>query len=219
VTTPASAAPAPDDRGARDWWLRALLVLQRPRPVFVALRDESKESLSDRTEPILLIVLLAGIAVVLATRTAGRLLDYGNLDDKTLIPFWAFIVGSLNGVVGYFVVGGALHAGVHAMGSQGTFRRSRQLLAFAATPLALSLVLWPVKLALFGGDVFRSGGSDSGSAGAVFAWLWLGFVAWSLVLLVTGVRSVHGWTWGRSAAACVLAVVLVAAAAAGLSGV
>ena len=25
----------------RDWWLRALLVLQRPRPVFVALRDES----------------------------------------------------------------------------------------------------------------------------------------------------------------------------------
>jgi hypothetical protein len=28
----------------RDWWLRALLVLQRPRPVFVALRDNSKES-------------------------------------------------------------------------------------------------------------------------------------------------------------------------------
>ena len=34
----------------RDWWLRALLVLQRPRPVFVALRDDSKESLADRAE-------------------------------------------------------------------------------------------------------------------------------------------------------------------------
>ena len=52
----------------RDWWLRTLLVLQRPRPVFVALRDESRESLSDRAEPVLLIVILAGIAGVLATR-------------------------------------------------------------------------------------------------------------------------------------------------------
>jgi hypothetical protein len=105
------------------------------------------------------------------------------------------------------------------MGSLGSYRRSRQLLAFASVPLALSLVVWPVKLAVFGSDVFRSGGSDSGTGGAVFAAIWLGFVAWSIVLLVVGVRSVHGWTWGRSAAACVLAVVLVAAAAAGLSGV
>ena len=29
----------------RDWWLRTFLVLQRPRPVFVALRDDSKQSL------------------------------------------------------------------------------------------------------------------------------------------------------------------------------
>ncbi len=51
----------------RDWWLRALLVLQRPRPVFVALRDDSKESVSDRAEPVLAIVLLAGIAALLPT--------------------------------------------------------------------------------------------------------------------------------------------------------
>ena len=33
----------PADTGMRDWWLRTLLVLQRPRPVFVALRDESRD--------------------------------------------------------------------------------------------------------------------------------------------------------------------------------
>ena len=49
----------------RDWWLRTLLVLQRPRPVFVALRDESREDVGDRAEPILLVIWLAGIAVIL----------------------------------------------------------------------------------------------------------------------------------------------------------
>ena len=58
----------------RDWWLRALLVLQRPRPVFVALRDESKEAVSERAEPMLAIVLLAGIA-------SGALDDDGRHPD------------------------------------------------------------------------------------------------------------------------------------------
>ena len=40
----------------RDWWLRTFLVLQRPRPVFVALRDESKQSLGDRSEPVLALI-------------------------------------------------------------------------------------------------------------------------------------------------------------------
>jgi len=48
----------------RDWWLRTFLVLQRPRPVFVALRDDSKDSLADRAEPVLAIVLLAGLAAI-----------------------------------------------------------------------------------------------------------------------------------------------------------
>ena len=55
----------------RDWWLRTVLVLQHPRPVFVALRDESKASLGDRSEPVLAIVVLAGIAGVLSTSTAA----------------------------------------------------------------------------------------------------------------------------------------------------
>ena len=197
----------PADTGMRDWWLRTLLVLQRPRPVFVALRDESRESLSDRAEPVLLIVILAGIAGVLSTRTAGSLLDDGDYDG-VLVFFWAFIAGGLYGVFGYFAVGGMLHGGVRLLGSQGTYRRSRHILAFACVPLVLSLIVWPVKLALFGGDVFRSGGSDSGAAGTVFAVIWTGFVLWSIALLVIGVRAVHGWTWARAGAACAVAVIV-----------
>jgi hypothetical protein len=189
----------------RDWWLRTLLVLQRPRPVFVALRDDSKQSLGDRSEPVLAIVLLAGIAGVLATGTAGRLLE-DNDYDGLLVAVWAFIAGGVYGAFGYFAIGGLLYAGCKALGSQGTYRRARHVLAFACVPIALSLVLWPVKLAVFGEDVFRRGGSDAGVGGDVFALLTLAFVAWAAVLLVIGVRAVHGWRWGRALLASSLAL-------------
>ncbi len=191
----------------RDWWLRTLLVLQRPRPVFVALRDESKQSLSDRAEPILAIVVLAGIAAALASGTAGHLMDDSTYDDL-LVAVWAFIAGGITGGFTYFIFGGLLHGGVKAFGSQGTFRRNRQVVAFAAVPLALSLVLWPVKLALYGNDVFKTGGSDAGTGSHVFEALELLFVAWSAVLVVIGVRAVHGWPWLRAVAACMAAIVI-----------
>ena len=55
----------------RDWWLRALLVLQSPRPVFAALRDDSQEAVVERQEPVLAIVLLGGLAGVLMTSLTG----------------------------------------------------------------------------------------------------------------------------------------------------
>jgi hypothetical protein len=189
----------------RDWWLRTLLVLQRPKPVFVALRDESPESVSDRSEQVLLIVLLAGIAVVLTTSTAGTLLDSSDYDGL-LVAVWAFLAGSLYGVVAYFFFGGFLYWGSKALGSQGTYRRSRHVLAFASVPLAVSLLVWPVKLALYGEDLFRSGGGDSGTGGRIFEGLDVAFVVWSVALLVIGVRSVHGWTWQRAGAAAAIAV-------------
>jgi hypothetical protein len=190
----------------RDWWLRTLLVLQRPRPVFVALRSNDSESLADRSEPILAVIILAGIAGVLSTSTASHLLDDNAYDDLN-VAIWAFIGGGIYGAFSYWVLGALLHAGAKALGSQGTYRRSRHVLAFAAVPVALSLILWPVKLAVYGNDVFRRGGADSGSGGRVFGALMLVFVAWAAGLLVVGVRSVHGWTWGRAAAACALAVI------------
>lgn len=193
----------------RDWWLRALLVLQRPRPVFVALRDESKESVSDRSEPILAIVLLAGIAALLPSRAAGTYLDGGSYGGL-IVAVWVFLAGCLYGAFGYFAFGALLYFGSRVLGSQGTYRRSRHLLAFAAAPIALSLVLWPVKIALYGEALFRSGGSDHGAGAIVFDVLELGFLLWAAALLVVGVRAVHGWPWARAGAACALAIVVAA---------
>jgi hypothetical protein len=188
----------------RDWWIRTLLVLRRPRPVFAALRDDSRESAGDRAEPVLAIVILVGMAWALSTPTAAHLMDDADF-DAILVAVWAFLVGGIYGFFGYFAIGGVFHRAVRALGSRGTYRRSRHVLAFACVPLALSLVAWPVKLAAFGGDAFRSGGSDAGAGERVFVGIEAVCLAWALGLLVVGVRAVHGWTWVRAAAAVALA--------------
>jgi hypothetical protein len=189
-------------------------VLQRPRPVFVALRDDDPESVAARAEPVLLIVWLAGIAAILADATTY-------LDDATRdgvdLAIWVFAAGGLSGAFAYFVVGWFLYRTVRALGSHGTYRRARHVLAFAAVPVALSLVLWPVKLTLYGEDWFRTGGRDSGAAVAVFDVLEIGLCAWSVALLVIGVRSVHGWAWRRSVAATAIAVAVPGAVAVALA--
>jgi hypothetical protein len=66
----------------------------------------------------------------------------------------------------------------------------RHALAFASAPVALSLFLvWPVRLAVYGQDVFRSGGSDHGTGETAFVAVELLFVAWSLALLALGLRA------------------------------
>jgi len=50
-------------------------VLQSPRPVFAALRDDSDEVAEARQDAAGAIIWLAGIAAVLATTVAGTLLD------------------------------------------------------------------------------------------------------------------------------------------------
>jgi hypothetical protein len=215
-------ARLPDERRGsagslgRDWWLRTLLVLRSPRPVFAALRDNSSRAAEAREEPVLLIVMLAGIASVLSTPTAGRLMDDQEY-DALLVAVWAFIGGGLYGVFAYWAFGGALYGGARALGSAGSYRRARHLLAFASVPIALSLVLWPVKIALYGDDVFRSGGADEGGGEAAFGVVSAGFLVWAIALLLIGVRAVNGWTWPRSAAAIGIAALLPAAIVLALS--
>jgi hypothetical protein len=173
--------------------------------VFAALRDDTREAAADRSEPVLLVVLLAGIAAVLSTSTAAHLNNDGSY-SPILIAIWAFFAGSVYGLFGYFLFGAVLHGAVKALGSQGSYRRSRHLLAFAVVPVALSLVVWPVKLALYGGDWFRAGGRDTGGGGLAFDLIQIALFGWAAALLVVGVRTVHGWTWARAAAACGLAL-------------
>lgn len=159
----------------KEWWLRTAIVLQSPRAVFVALRDDSPEAASNRAEPVLLVVLLTGIALALSSNAAK---SYHGLT----LPVLLFIGGGITGAAAYFAFGGLLYLSGHVLGSHGSFRRARHVLAFAAVPLALSLVASPA-------------GRNA------FSWIIFGFVAWSASLLVVGVRAVHGWTWLRAAAA------------------
>jgi Yip1 domain len=190
----------------REWWLRVLAVLVRPRLVFLALRVEDEDDLEARKEPVLLVTLLAGMAGVLLSPTWGRLLDQGSVDGL-VVAVVTFIGGIFYGAGGYFVVGGALYLGARTVGSLGNWRLARQVLAFACVPLALSVFLTlPVGLAVFGGDLFRSGGSDEGRGGDVYLGYRLAFAAWSLGLLLYGVRTTYGWSWLRSIGALGLLV-------------
>ncbi len=195
----------------RAWWLRVPATLVSPRPVFFALREDDPDDVAARSEPVLLIVLLAGMAAVLASPTAGGLLDKDDY-DVLLVAIWTFVAGGIYGAVGYFLVGFALFFGARLLGSLGAFRRERQLVGFALTPLALSLVvLLPVRLALYGGDTFRATGADEGTGENALLVAQLAFAAWSLALLVLGIRVVHGWSWLRSLAAMGAATALLAA--------
>jgi len=193
----------------REWWIRTLLVVQAPRPVFVALRDESKESVADRSEPVLAIVLLAGIAYALATPAAATLMEDRDY-DALLVAVWAFLGGAAVGAFAYWAFGAVLYGSARLLGSRGSFRRARHVLAFAWVPIVLSLALWPIKLALYGEDWFRDGGSDTGAVADAFRVLDFAFLAWAVALLVLGIRAVHGWTWPRAAAAAGLAIAATA---------
>ena len=194
----------------RDWWLRTLLVLQRPRDVFTALRAGGDDE-EARQEPVLALVLLVGIAGILATDVAGRLMDDFAVDAE-LVPIWAFVGGGIYGAAAYFALGAFVHLGARAAGSRYGYRRARHLLAFASVPVVLTLLAWPVLLAAFGGDVFRTGGDDEGAATTAFDALVIATVVWSCVLLVLGLRALNGWTWPRAVAAALPTLAVLAAA-------
>ena len=86
---PAAAAPP------RAWWLRTALVLSAPRAVFVALRADDDEDAAQRAEPVLAIVLLAGIAFVLSTSTTAHIMDTdqnGLHYDGLLVAVWEWSI-------------------------------------------------------------------------------------------------------------------------------
>jgi hypothetical protein len=173
----------------RDWLRRAVLVLRRPREVFEALRDDSDESAGERQEVVVLLAFAGGVAAALGIAGADALDDL-DLAEKLV---WIFVTGFAYGFVGYWVFGWALSFVVPRLGGTGSRRRTRHVFAFALAPLVLAFLAWLVFSPLVG----------------VLA-------AWSLVLLVFGLRVVQRWSYGRAASAVGLAVVWLVALAVGL---
>jgi hypothetical protein len=186
--------------GEREWWLRAALVLWAPRTVFGAMRADGAD---ERQEPAAAIVALAGLFAVLSTPRFAGFLDEPEVDGVSVAAF-AFVGAAAYAFAAYFVLGAALK-----LASAAPFRLARHVVAYAAAPLALGLlVLWPVRWAAHGGDVFRAGGSDGGADGTVFALAELGCALWWVGLLVVGARCALGLPWPRAAAVSVLPATL-----------
>src|SRR3954452_23489487 len=179
------------DRGDGLWFLRALLVLQAPRPVFAALRDDSTDAAAARAEPVLALAILAGMGMLLLTPEASTVLDSSDY-DWPVFAIWLFIVGAVMGGFVLWAVGGLLYLAATWLGSLGSYRRARHLVGYALAPLALALVVMlPLRLALFGPHAFMLDGSDSASKGLAVALLGWAFFVWAVALLLVGGRAVH----------------------------
>jgi len=207
VSAEAQTAPA---QAERDWWLRLVLVLTQPVSVFAWVRDDSDEAAGARQEPLTAAVCLSGIGIFFATRTAGTIFDDFEADWLTWFVEVVF-AGLLVAAQNFWVVGLAVYLGGRAADSGASYRQGRHLVALATVPFALELLLvWPVRFAMFGSDVFRSGGSDEGAAQLVFRVIDGLALASALVLLVIGVRTLNGWRWPRTLASLAIAGGLLA---------
>ena len=196
---------------ARAWWRLVPRVLTRPDDVFEALEEDDDIDVEARSEPILAIVIVAGMAGILLTPAWGTLLDDESL-DWLVIAVITFIGGLFYGTAGYFLLGVVVWAGARAVGFDVRGRAARQLVAFCALPFALSLlVTLPVVVVAFGYDWFRTGGSDDGAGRALVLGIGAAFALWSLVLLALGLRRTFGLPWRAVAGALALAAVIVAA--------
>ena len=194
----------------RQWWLRLFRVLTAPSSVFVWLRDDSAEAANARQEPITAVVFLAGVSIFLSTRTAGRLFDDIEF-DWLLVVVEAVVAGLLVAVQNFWIMGGAVYLGGRAADSAASYRQARHVTGLATAPFVLALLfVWPVRLAMFGADAFRSGGSDHGAAEVVFRTIDVGLLVWTAMLVYLGVRALNGWSWLRALAGCAVAGVFFA---------
>lgn len=183
-----NAAAEPTPSLQKEWWLRTFAVFQKPRLVFAALQDDSSDAAEARQEPVLALVVLAGIAGVLSTSLAGRVLDDPVFSNSVVaVLSWAFIGGLVYGTIVFWLGGMLVHALASALRTGSSYRQARHLVAFAGAPLALSLVLvWSIRIAIYGDDLFRTGGSDDGAGELFFDLLILATYVWTFGLVALG---------------------------------
>ena len=199
------------EAATRQWWRRVPRVVTEPRAVFAALAETDDVDVHARAEPVLALTILAGMAAVLIGPGWNVMDDW--TVDWLVVAVVTFIGGLFYGAAGYFLLGLALWLGAKAVGVEAPFKIARQLVAFAALPIALSLVIVvPAVVLGFGEDWFRTGGDDdAGNGRMIVTGIGLAFVAWSLVLVAIGLRTTFRLPWRGVVGALLLSGVLVAA--------
>ena len=214
---PVQAADAAAERDAEEaaelarlWWRRVPRVITSPREVFRALGETDELDLEARSEPVLAIAILAAMAGLLLTPTWGSLLDNPAVDGVVVLVL-TFVGGAVYGAAAPFLLGLALWVGAKGAGVDASRRVARHVVVFAALPLALALVVLVPAIAIVGWDWFRTGGDDAGIGRTTVLALGGVFAAWSIGLLVLGVRETFRLPWRGVVTALALGGVLVAA--------
>jgi hypothetical protein len=199
------------EAASREWWRRVPRIVTAPRPVFAALAETDDVDVDARAEPVLALTILGGMAAMLLAPGWNVMDDW--TVDWLVVAVVTFIGALFYGAAGYFLLGLALWLGAKAVGVEAPFKIARQVVAFAALPLVLSLVVvLPTILIGYGEDWFRSGGADdAGDGRTIVTAVGLAFVAWSLVLVGIGLRTTFRLPWRGVVGALLLAGVLVAA--------
>jgi len=192
----------------RAWWARMPRMLVAPAEVLAELRDESREAADARQEPLVAVTILAGVAMFVGLVAIEPPFTNTDVDVSTFNLVLESILGGVLVALSNFWFGGALvYLGTRGLGALSGYRLARHLAGLATAPFVLLLVTsLPVRLALYGTDVFRAEGRDAGAGGDVFIAIDALFLVWTLVLLLIGIRETQRWSWGRSAAALSVAV-------------
>ncbi len=196
VRTPAEALE-------REWWSRLPRILYAPGQLFAELRDESREAADARQEPLVAVLFIAGIAMFLSLVALEPPYDRFSLDLSSLNLTLESIIGGALVALSNFWLGGALvYLGGRGLGALSGYRLARHVAGLSTAPFILLLVfVWPVRLGLYGTDLFHAGGRDAGVGSDVFVAIDALFLAWTLALVLIGIRVTQRWSWRRAAAA------------------
>lgn len=187
----------------REWWSRLPRLVSAPAEVFAELRDESREASDARQEPLVAVTFLAGIAMFIGLVALEPPYDRYHVELSAFnMTFESILGGALVALANFWLGGALVYLGARGLGAESGYRLARHIAGLATTPFVLVLALAvPVRLGLFGVDVFRDTGSDSGAGGDVFIALDALALAWTLALVVIGIRATQRWSWSRAAAA------------------
>lgn len=178
-------------------------MLFAPAEVLAELRDESREAADARQEPLVAVMILAGVAMFVGLVAIEPPYDKFHLDFSVFDLVLESILGGALVSLSNFWLGGALvYLGTRGLGALSGYRLARHLAGLATAPFVLALAfVVPVRVGLYGTDLFRAEGGDSGAGGDVFIAIDALLLLWTLALLLVGIRVTQRWTWSRAAAA------------------
>lgn len=179
-------------------------ILDSPRATF------HKITLAEHKNYSMLLFVLFGISL---SFTGFWYLKVGNRFETLLdLMFWAFVLGVACGAVAALLVPSAYHIFARALGGKKSFRTSFAILAYAVTPIVLSLFfVLPIELLTFGMYLFTSNPHPYTIKPLSYLVL-VGFDVlvslWAIVLTIIGTAVGQGLSYVRStvAVACTLGV-------------